>query len=660
MIDLALYRCRIGIFGGGGFRGKGSTLQNKGQKFSVFSPTGCPSSTKFYRFEKSSNKCEENVVRSSNYFMYSNLFMLLYFYIILLFTIITLPIVLSPSFKISHIICPGVMYLKWDLSFITISQIKIAYFYLIFYVIVRSICTRKKWPTNIVTSSAKCSRFVRILSHLILGLLALNFLLIGIVNPSMLNPGPSSLKVYYQNVQGLIPFSELGNPQPRLDMKKIYEINTYIEKNKPDIVMLNETWLKKSVSDHEVIHNQCYRIWRNDRSQVSHPADPTDPNKFKRNGGGVLIAVRSDIQAQIKKISVRKGAEIVGSEITIDGKIFIFCTIYRVGTLGTANHESIMNTIKSFYKIRNPRKNFIVGDLNLSKVTWPIADNQEISDSTEKLFVESFSELGLTQCINVPTHIKGRTLDLLVTNSDQLLLNTNIHEHNQICKSDHFAITFEIKTNCKHRPVPKRKILNYKKANWPNLKSKLGEVPWITILDNRDIESAWSNFKNTLFPLVNMNIPTITIKSTFSAPWFDSESFEAYRTKERAHKRLKANKTELRELNFITKRNDFNKLCDMKMRNNLYNDDDPALITKKFYSHVKSKSKNHRLPECMHRKNIYRNTPSQKAEMFNNFFYDQFSAQSSYDIDIDWTDDDKLNKLTLIRHVDLMVYLEKF
>ena len=73
------------------------------------------------------------------------------------------------------------------------------------------------------------------------------------------------------------------------------------------------------------------------------------------------------------------------------------------------------------------------------------------------------------------------------------------------------------------------------------------------------------------------------------------ESFEAYRTKERAHKRLKANKTELRELKFVNKRNAFNKLCAMKMRSNLYNDDDPALITKKMYSHVKSKSKNHRM-----------------------------------------------------------------
>ena len=144
------------------------------------------------------------------------------------------------------------------------------------------------------------------------------------------------------------------------------------------------------------------------------------------------------------------------------------------------------------------------------------------------------------------------------------MFNTNVLEQNQICKSDHFAITFEVKTNFKLRPVPKRKIRNFKKANWSNLKSKLSEVPWNSILNNREPELAWSKFKNILFHLINMNIPTITIKSTFSAPWFDSESFEAYREKERAHKKLKENKTELRELKFINKRNDLKKYVTLK------------------------------------------------------------------------------------------------
>ena len=253
--------------------------KNKNQDNSVFSPTNCPLPTKFYLFDQCSKKIEENIVHGNSDYIITNFLMLLYFYIILIFTMISLSFVCSPGFNISLNLHPGVMYLKWNLSFITISQIKVAYFYLIFYAILKLICNKNKsCPKNVIFSSVKCSRFVRILSNLILQVIAINFLLIGIVNPSILNPGPSSLKVYYQNVQGLIPFSELSSPQPRLDMTKIYEINTYVEKNKPEIVMLNETWLQKLVCDHEVIHIQDYILWCNNRSQISHPADPRDPN----------------------------------------------------------------------------------------------------------------------------------------------------------------------------------------------------------------------------------------------------------------------------------------------------------------------------------------------------------------------------------------------
>ena len=79
--------------------------------------------------------------------------------------------------------------------------------------------------------------------------------MIAIVNTSLLNPGPKNLKLYYQNVQGLIPFSSLGNAHPNLDRTKICELNTYIHINKPDILFLNETWLKKSIKDHEIIED---------------------------------------------------------------------------------------------------------------------------------------------------------------------------------------------------------------------------------------------------------------------------------------------------------------------------------------------------------------------------------------------------------------------
>ena len=51
------------------------------------------------------------------------------------------------------------------------------------------------------------------------------------------------------------------------------------------------------------------------------------------------------------------------------------------------------------------------------------------------------------------------------------------------------------------------------------------------------------------------------------------------------------------------------------MREILYNENDPGQ-----WSHVKSNSKSCRLPETMHLDDTFRNKPSEKAELFNNYF----------------------------------------
>ena len=36
---------------------------------------------------------------------------------------------------------------------------------------------------------------------------------------------------------------------------------------------------------------------------------------------------------------------------------------------------------------------------------------------------------------------------------------------------------------------------------------------------------------------------------------------------------------------------------------------------------------------------VFRNLPTDKANLFNEYFYDQFSDASTFDIDIDWSED---------------------
>ena len=105
-------------------------------------------------------------------------------------------------------------------------------------------------------------------------------------------------------------------------------------------------------------------------------------------------------------MSVHKGAEILAIEVSIVVKKFVFCTVYRVGNLDEPNHASIMSTIKTFYKIRNPRKNCIVGDFNLKSISWPRSEDMGNGNSTDELFVDSINGFGLDQCISGPTHNK--------------------------------------------------------------------------------------------------------------------------------------------------------------------------------------------------------------------------------------------------------------
>ena len=72
------------------------------------------------------------------------------------------------------------------------------------------------------------------------------------------------------------------------------------------------------------------------------------------------------------------------------------------------------------------------------------------------------------------------------------------------------------------------------------------------------------------------------------------------------------------------------------MRDNLYNKDDAGLITKKIGPLLdQTLSLVDCLKLCIYNlDDTFRNKPSEKAELFNNCFYEQFSGPSNYNTDI--------------------------
>ena len=242
-----------------------------------------------------------------------------------------------------------------------------------------------------------------------------------------------------------------------------------------------------------------------------------------------------------------------------------------------------------------------------------------------------------------------------MTNKPEVLSEIRILDRDEILKSDHFAICLNLDFKIKRLKCNKRKIYNFKKANWDSLNYELKRVTWNSHIQACDPTTAWLKFKSILLSLCDKHIPKVTIRPNSSPPWFDSEVYKLCTNKEKFRKLYKQTNDPSHYKKFKSCRKEVKKLIKKKMRSNFDDDENENIITKKFWSYVKSSSNSSRLPDCMSAKGKFRNNHKDIADLFNTHFYEQFSKKSNYNIDIDFRNDPFINfKIT---HQDVRKFL---
>ena len=218
-----------------------------------------------------------------------------------------------------------------------------------------------------------------------------------------------------------------------------------------------------------------------------------------------------------------------------------------------------------------------------------------------------------------PTHYKGSTLDILLTSSVVRINDLRVGERDSVCKSDHFPINFKIDIKVSRKKPFKRVCYNFKNVNWDGLNHELRHTNWDTMLKCTEPEIGWKRFKDKLFEVADRYIKKAHVKTDGQDPWFDSECYDAWRTKMRLHK--VKHKSDKAKLQFSLARKNFKNSVAQKMRVTLNESDDTALITKKFWSFVRSKTASQRIPEFISYKGVVRNSPEDQANLFNEFFF---------------------------------------
>ena len=109
------------------------------------------------------------------------------------------------------------------------------------------------------------------------------------------------------------------------------------------------------------------------------------------------------------------------------------------------------------------------------------------------------------------------------------------------------------------------------------------------------------------------------------------------------HAQYKKSGNDLHYAKFCAFRRELDNLIKQKMDSNFEDEMNRNQITKKFYSYVKSKSNSHRIPDLVSYGKKLKSERLDQCKLFNQYFSDQFSSPSLYNIPIDYSHDHKFS-----------------
>ena len=308
---------------------------------------------------------------------------------------------------------------------------------------------------------------------------------------------------------------------------KIPDIALLIQEHKPDILLLQETWLNST--DPLVLNFNNYK---------------TSEYRRTGGGGGLAICIKSDITHSFSsKLTTNKGNEVMSAKI--DDSKGNFIEIFNLYNNRTKNIDTnfISDTLVDNDKL-------IIGDLNCKHPKW---GSKKVNPGG-KILNQELKKYNIDHSFhNTPTRITNTNEDVL----DIALWNkSNKFCHNMTVKtledigSDHipvlFSINFEPSVKVKHH----KKIKQYHKVNWESLNQKLLKLNR-KLTTNDDVDRQIKRIETCLHT-IEQNIPTVDIKTSNSG--ISKDTKDMIRNKRKLIKRFKATrnpliKTEINKLN---------------------------------------------------------------------------------------------------------------
>lgn len=221
-------------------------------------------------------------------------------------------------------------------------------------------------------------------------------------------------------------------------------------------------------------------------------------------GGGLSVIYRSDLELSLQPLPELSSFECLAFKCKSLSPV-LFLLMYRPPKPNPLFITEMSNLLTTF--CTSSADVIILGDMNIH------VDTPSCRFAAE--FLQLLDCFNLKQLVGVPTHTRGHTLDLVITNSAPL---TNLHAYD-LGVSDHKAISMVLPSPSS-LSKPKRNICfrKLKNINQELLEADLQHLS--THFSSAD--EAVDYYNSHLSSLLNLHAPvkTRTVTFTRSAPWF--------------------------------------------------------------------------------------------------------------------------------------------
>ena len=361
-----------------------------------------------------------------------------------------------------------------------------------------------------------------------------------------------------------------------------------------DILCLNETWLRQ---DDEYTPREFtpagYSLFRVDR--------------FEQAGGGVAILCHSGLKPKQLVSEQFSSFEHVVVNLSSDQCSLRVVSFYRPPSSST---PVFLEQFSAFLEdmCLGGSNIIIAGDMNIQ---W---DKQD--DSLTKRYRELLYSFGISQNVAYATHIKGHTLDHILTRDSDHLSVADVHVGDFV--SDHNLIYTSISIK---KPESEPKKVCYRKINEIDIalfKEDILASDLCKNYSNMDLDTLVERYDSELRSVLDRHAPQITQKRSLPKrePWYSKEIHYLRRQARAKERKFRKSKRNDDRLSFERARSEYRTRC--KNSKILYyeelissNSQNPGKLFKITNQIMRRKNENP-LPE--------HTSPKALADQFGNYF----------------------------------------